>query len=167
MGIASIGEGRKHAAKDFLLAHAKWPTGTGTDSFGFLLQTLARRMDEMLKKHLKTIDLDNRFFPSLIMLLAQDGRSQKELGQCFDVPEYQTSRNIDALEAKGLVTRCPCPISRRRTLVHLTEEGRELANKLPDLVKAANAEFLECLAEEEQEFAVTLLQKVYDHTANS
>lgn len=148
------------------MAHAKWPTGTGTESFGFLLQTLARRMDEVLKKHLKTIDLDNRFFPSLIMLLAQDGRSQKELGQCFDVPEYQTSRNIDALEAKCLVTRCPCPMSRRRTLVHLTEEGRKVANKLPDIVSAANAEFLEGLAEDERQIAVTLLQKVYDNTAS-
>lgn len=151
------------------MAQVQWPTGTRTESFGFLLQSLARRMDTIVKARLHDIGVEFRFFPSLMMLLAKDGQSQRELGGRFGLPEYQTSRNIDAMEQHGLVERRPCPESRRTTLVYLTKEGREVAESLPPHIVALNAEFLSPLTSDERVMAIELLQKLLvadaaDHT---
>ena len=129
-------------------------------SFGFLLQILARRMDGVMKDKLSEIDVDTKIFANLRILSEQDGITQRELGRLLDFPEYFTSRNVDLLVEAGFAERRPDPNSRRTVLVYLTQLGRKKAKELPNIVAAANLEFLEPLSKQERNDLITLLHKV-------
>ena len=130
------------------------------NSFGFLLQLLARRMDNLMKEKLAGIDIDLKIFANLRMLSDKDGINQRELGRLMEFPEYHTSRNVDALVKAGFVERCPDPNSRRSVLIFLTDKGREKAKQLPKLVAEVNDDFLEVLDIQERKQLIQLLQKV-------
>lgn len=129
-------------------------------SFGFLLQLLARRMDNLMKQKLAEIDIDIKIFANLRMLSDKDGINQRELGRLMEFPEYHTSRKVDALVETGFVERRPDPTSRRSVLIFLTDKGREKAKQLPALISAVNNEFLEGLGDEDRQQLIQLLQKV-------
>ena len=129
-------------------------------SFGHFLQQLARRNREDMSDRLEKVGLEFRFFPYLMFLLAKDGQSQRELGSHISDPEYQTSRNLDAMGKSGLIERRSSPISRRTTLVFLTKEGRKIAEGLPKLIRQANDDFLATLSERERTQLEKLMQKV-------
>ena len=142
------------------MARHEWPEGTRTESFGFLLQLLARNNRQEMSDRLDEIGLEFRFFPYLMFLLARDGQSQRELGKHISDPEYQTSRNLDALGKADLIERRPSPTSRRTTLVFLTKRGRKLAERLPALIRKSNDEFLEALTSTERNQLLQIMQKL-------
>lgn len=129
-------------------------------SFGFLNQSIARRMDAKMKAELATVGIDIKLFAGLRMLAEEDGMNQRMLGKRLNFPEYFTSRNVDAMVKAGFAERRPDPDSRRSFLVFLTEKGREKADCLPPVIKRVNAEILSELSEAEQTQLITLLQKV-------
>ena len=129
-------------------------------SFGFLLQLLARRMDNLMKQELAGSDIDMRIFANLRILSDRDGIKQRELGRLIEFPEYYTSRSVDALVKAGFVERRPDPNSRRSVLIFLTDKGREKTQQLPELVAKVNEEFLDVLDDEEKQQLIQLLQKV-------
>lgn len=143
---------------------ANWPGRTQKESLGFLSQVLARRVDEAMKKQLAGLDLDFRFFMTLMQLLAQDGQSQRELGSKLNLPEYQVSRNLDAMANGGLIERRTNPSSRRTTQVFLTIKGRTLAEKLPPLITDLNDRFLSVLTRDERVMLINMLQRILSLT---
>ncbi|WP_289040236.1 MarR family transcriptional regulator [uncultured Aliiroseovarius sp.] len=147
------------------MADASWPKGTQIESFGFLTQALARCVDGAMKERLADLDLNFRFFMTLMQLLAQDGQSQRELGKKLKLPEYQISRNLDAMAQDDLIERRSHPSNRRTTQVFLTQKGREMAQKLPPLINALNNTFLRDLTKDERDTLISLLQRVLLTTA--
>lgn len=129
-------------------------------SFGFLLQLLARRMDNLMKQRLSEIDIDMKTFANLRMLSEKDGINQRELGRLMEFPDYFTSRSVDALVEAGFAERRPDPGSRRSVLIFLTSKGRKKAQQLPKIVSSVNSEFLEALNNDERQQVIRLLQKV-------
>lgn len=129
-------------------------------SFGFLVQTLARRIDATMKDRLQDHGVDFRVFANLMALAEEDGINQRQLGARLDFPEYYTSRNVDALVKAGFAERRPDPNSRRSFLVYLTEAGREKAAEMPALIQQVNEQYLSDMTEEERNQLVALLQKV-------
>ena len=142
------------------MANAQWPKGTHTESFGFLTQVLARHVEAAMKERLDSLDLEFRFFTTLMQLLAEDGQSQRVLGARLNLPEYQVSRNLDAMAKQGLVERRPDAENRRVMQVFLTDEGRALANRLPPMINELNAELLSSLSRTEQKTLISMLQRV-------
>nr|WP_255744269.1 MarR family transcriptional regulator [Aliiroseovarius sediminis] len=100
-----------------------------------------------------------------MQLLAQDGQSQRELGKKLKLPEYQISRNLDAMAQDDLIERRSHPSNRRTTQVFLTQKGREMAQKLPPLINALNNTFLRDLTKDERDTLISLLQRVLLTTA--
>lgn len=143
----------------FLMTQIPKAQTTREASFGFLIQTLARRFDELMKSELKKVDVDVKLFAGLMMLMEQDGISQRKLGKKLNFPEYFTSRNIDALVQAGFVERCPDPDSRRSYLICLTDAGRAKAKSLPEIVRRVNAGVLVDFSKPEQAQVIDLLQK--------
>ena len=136
------------------------PDGIRENSFGFLIQTLARRIDVEMKKRLKDYDVDLKIFANLMFLSAKDGVTQREIGNGLNFPDYYTSRNVDALIKEGFAERRPDPTSRRNTLIFLTPKGRKKAAELPEVIRAANEVALANLNAAERKQVVRLLQKV-------
>jgi len=129
-------------------------------SFGFLVQTLARRMDVRMRDRLKELDVDVKIFANLMFLSERDGITQREIGNELNFPEYYTSRNVDALIKYGFAERRPDPGSRRSTLIFLTDAGRAKAAELPVVIAAMNDEMLGGLGPDERAQLVGLMQKV-------
>ena len=128
-------------------------------SFGFLIQTLARRIDVTMRRRLREIDVDVKVFANLMALSEQDGINQRQLGERLDFPEYYTSRNVDALVAAGYAERQPDPHSRRSFLVFLTEAGHAKAARLPKIIGEVNEFHLQGLSADERQSLIALLQK--------
>ena len=134
--------------------------GIRENSFGFLIQTLARRIDGDMKLRLKDHGVDLKVFANLMFLSARDGVTQRDIGNSLNFPDYYTSRNVDALIKEGFAERRPDPKSRRSTLIFLTEKGRNKAAELPDVIRTANEHTLQNLNTEERQQVIHLLQKI-------
>ncbi len=130
------------------------------NSFGFLIQTLARDIDAKMKLALKEVDVDTKIFANLMVLSEEDGIKQRALGEKLNFPEYFTSRNVDALVAAGFAERQPDPESRRSFLIFLTDAGRKKAAQLPSIVKRVNDDVLSELSKQEKSEIIHLLQRV-------
>lgn len=133
--------------------------GIRQNSFGFLIQTLARRIDADMKERLKAHGVDLKIFANLMFLSAKDGVTQREIGNSLNFPDYYTSRNVDALIKEGFAERRPDPKSRRSTLIYLTDKGRRKAAELPDVIRASNEKSLASLTANERKQVIRLLQK--------
>ncbi|MCV6546377.1 MAG: MarR family transcriptional regulator [Cohaesibacter sp.] len=134
-----------------------------TESFGFLIQVLARRIDTTMKEELLKVGVDVKIFVNLMLLSEQDGINQRQLGEKLDFPEYYTSRNVDSLVKAGFVERRQDPNSRRTFLIYLTDKGREKAKLLPPIVKKVNDQYLKELTSDERKQLISLLQKSTGH----
>lgn len=143
----------------FLLVKVLMGKHERTESFGFLIQVLARRIDATMKAELSAIGVDVKIFANLMLLSEEDGINQRQLGEKLDFPEYFTSRNVDSLVKAGFAERRQDPRSRRTFLIYLTEKGREKARQLPAIVRKVNDQYLGDLSQEERKQLVSLLQK--------
>lgn len=130
------------------------------ESFGFLIQTIARTIEVKMKAELKTVGVDIRIFANLMALGREDGINQREIGARLNFPDYYTSRNVDALVEAGYAERRPDPDSRRTYLVYLTKAGRAKAKELPAIVARVNDEVLKDLPEKDQAALIGILQTV-------
>ena len=94
-----------------------------------------RRIAHSLEKYSKNLDSDHNITaPQLLCLLALRGRSGATPSQVAD--EVYLSRStvagvINRLEEKDLLQRKQDSRDRRRFLLTLTEQGREIAAELP------------------------------------
>lgn len=146
--------------RHYLLAQISKAQAVREGSFGYLVQTLARRIDAQMKEELNPIGVEFKLFANLMALLEEDGISQRRLGEKQGFPEYFTSRNVDALVAAGFVERRPAPDSRRSFLIFLTPDGRKKAKMLPPIIRKVNEEALSSLNDDERALVVGLLQRV-------
>ncbi|HCQ65740.1 MAG TPA: hypothetical protein DIU07_11565 [Rhodobacteraceae bacterium] len=144
---------------EFLMARTSEPQQGQEASFGFLVQTLARRIDATMKERLLEHGVDIKVFANLMALSHEDGINQRQLGATLDFPEYYTSRNVDALVEAGFAERRPDPKSRRSFLVYLTEAGRKKAAELPPLIRQVNELYLSDMTEGERSQVIALLRK--------
>ncbi|WP_116245482.1 MarR family winged helix-turn-helix transcriptional regulator [Nocardiopsis sp. FIRDI 009] len=84
----------------------------------------------------------------------------KELVAMTMVGGAAMTNRVDRLVARGLVTREVDPTNRRRTLVTLAPEGRELVDRVVDGHVANQERLLEALDEEERDQLAGLLRKL-------
>jgi|SRR5579872_5478096 len=70
---------------------------------------------------------------------------------------------LDTLVKRGLVRREPHPTDRRMVLVHLTNAGSRMADKVRRTVHRAEAEWMDGLAEDERAQLTELLGKLQRH----
>lgn len=80
------------------------------------------RLDELLKPSGVTA----LQYTALTVLERRDGMSAAELARNSFVTPQSMSDLVGALERRGLITRSPDPASRRRHVISLTDDGRDL-----------------------------------------
>jgi DNA-binding MarR family transcriptional regulator len=71
-----------------------------------------------------------------------------------------TTRLVDRLERKGLVTRTPCPTDRRRVLCRITDKGLDLLTELDEPVNRCDAQTVSALAADDVASLISLLETV-------
>jgi DNA-binding MarR family transcriptional regulator len=75
-----------------------------------------------------------------------------------------TTRLVDRLERKGLVTRSPCPTDRRRVFCRITDKGLELLADLDEPVNRCDADGVSALASDDLASLIALLESVRSTT---
>lgn len=91
-----------------------------------------------------------------------DGRSTpRDIENALLFEQYNLSRLLDRLEVEGLVRRIPHPSDRRRQLIEITEDGRQLQRRMWGTYgPAINRHIGDKLTEEEAASLAVLLLKL-------
>lgn len=134
-----------------------------SQSIGWLIQRLARRLEAQMGRLLAELGLVLPQFATLMTVLEHDGLSQTDIGNYFGAPPWAISRALDGLEAAGLVERRDSDVSRRAFSIHVTSKGRELAPRLFAQIAAMNESLLAPLSVAERKDLIAMLARLVAH----
>ena len=95
-----------------------------TTRLGYLLKHVQERLREQSSAALAPYGIDGRELAVLLVLASSEPASQQQAARRLGVDRTTMVALLDALEAKGLVTRHPHAEDRRRNVVELTTTGR-------------------------------------------
>lgn len=124
----------------------------------YLIRTIRIREVRAIEVMLSPLDLLLSAWYPLAVLRAQDGMSQRELGNRLDLKDAAIGKAIDAMEKSGVVERRADSTDRRKALVYLTKSGKQLAEK----VASRRQQFLQALVEGFSEQEVKQFTKFLD-----
>lgn len=96
---------------------------------GYLLKHAALRLEELHSAGLRPLDVDARELGVLLVLAAHPAGSQHEAALRLGVDRTTMVALLDVLEQKGLVSRHPDPLDRRRNLIGLTDPGEQTLDR--------------------------------------
>ncbi|MFF2086480.1 MarR family winged helix-turn-helix transcriptional regulator [Nocardia sp. NPDC058176] len=122
---------------------------------------LSRVLEQDLKRFFAGHGLEFWEFDVLATLRRSGGTTGLTAGalnRAAMVTSGAITNRIDRLEAKKLVRRCPSPDDRRSVLVQLTDEGRELVDRLLPLHMANEQRLLATLDTAERTQLADLLR---------
>ena len=88
------------------------------------------------------------------------GTNPGDLAQSSLITSGAMTARLDRLERAGLVRRAPDPNDRRAVRVHLSREGRRLAERALRAVIAADRAFLEPLSQRQQDTVASGLKQL-------
>lgn len=119
-------------------------------------------ISEKFNEILKPFELSTEQFNVLRILRGQKGQPANMcvIQERMIAKTSNTTRLVDKLLAKDLVTRKVCPDNRRKMEVSITQKGFDLLSKLDPLVIEHEKNMTENLTKEELEIVNTLLEKI-------
>ena len=97
-----------------------------------------------------------------VLTATHGGVRSKELAEHLKIAPRSATEVVDALEAKGLVSRSPDPGDRRATLVALTDRGRELAEEVRRARGVESERLFERLSQADRADLARILGKLQD-----
>jgi DNA-binding MarR family transcriptional regulator len=112
-----------------------------TGTLVFVLGKLGQMATDGFADKLRPLGLRPRHC-AVLELLQTGAMAQLELAQALGVTPSVVVDMVDELEALGAVARARDATDRRRQLVELTAEGRQLARRAARLAHQVDAEFL-------------------------
>ena len=130
------------------------------DSLGYLVNALSLKMKQKLDSKLKDRDLTVHQFGILLHIFKNGSLTQKEIAESTTGDEPAIARLMNRLEDKNCIKRAIDKDDKRKRVVSLTENGKELLNQILPYAKETNEHFTSSLTKEEQKSLLTLLTKV-------
>ncbi|MBP3610630.1 MAG: MarR family transcriptional regulator [Lachnospiraceae bacterium] len=121
------------------------------------------------RKGFQELDLSDGQPKTLYILRAMDGCVQKELAKACDIKPSSMTVMLDGLERKGYVRREETRVSggKRAFRVFLTKEGREMAERVFQLMETIEEECFQGISEEEKQQLFALLRRVRENLNKS
>ena len=113
-----------------------------------------------LAEALRPLGLRMITFTILTMLRENPGIRLSNLSAAIDMEKPNMVSVIDALSARGLVTRRADPLDRRARKLHLTDAGEELQQQAYEAARAHEEGCLEHLDKAERAQLIALLLKI-------
>jgi len=99
-------------------------------------------------------------FGVLVVIDANPGLSQTQLGNALGIDRSTVVAVIDRLESRGLVARQPAPNDRRSHALHLSDSGKATLRRLTERVRAHERQIARHLAADDQARLIELLRRV-------
>ena len=120
-----------------------------TSPFGRTVGLTARAFKKRLNDHLTDsgADITTDQFITLMNLRFQDGLCQQSIADLLGCDKTKTTRIIDVLEFRQLVTRKQDSTDRRQKMIHLTAKGRTTCRRLEIVVQKTHSEALQGIPE--------------------
>ena len=129
------------------------------DQVGYLLR-LASQRHATIFQSLSVEALTPTQFSTLIRLSEQGKCSQNRLGRLAAMDVATIKGVADRLRQKGLIEAEPDPNDKRRTMIHLSQSGTALLERMRTVGHAITAETLNPLSAAEQRTLTRLLRKL-------
>jgi DNA-binding MarR family transcriptional regulator len=99
-------------------------------------------------------------FGVLVVIEANPGLSQTQLGNALGIDRSTVVAVIDRLESRGLVARQASPTDRRSHALYLSEGGKATLRRMTERVRAHEREIARHLSPAEQASLIKLLSRV-------
>ncbi|HWO55440.1 MAG TPA: MarR family transcriptional regulator [Paenibacillus cookii] len=129
--------------------------------YGQMVSRTSRALIRYLTAHFKEDDITPEQWTVLKRLGEEDGIAQKELALVTDKDQATLTKILDLLERKKLVRRGKNKEDRRSFLIFITDEGRELRERLFFYVNRLFAEEVVAgIPENDLKIFVSTLQKI-------
>lgn len=132
------------------------------EPIGKLISYIHRQNQKNLAKHLSPYGIgsggQHTFLKSV---LQKPGITQDQLTQLLKFDKATTARSIKQLEQSGYIERKPDPNDRRSHLLYPTPKAREFAPTLQLILDNSNKKLIHHLNPGEEDFLISLLQKIY------
>ncbi|QHB28796.1 MarR family transcriptional regulator [Pseudomonas monteilii] len=87
--------------------------------------------------------------PVLVLAYKGDGLRQKAIAEAAGIDPAAVVRSLNELEQSGLLERKSDPSDRRANTLHLTKAGRDLANKLDQILTDLREQLFSAISAEE------------------
>lgn len=94
-----------------------------------------------------------------------DALTPSEIADRLLVPGASMTSILDALEARGWVSRMPNPADRRSVLVEITDDGRAAADRLLPGIRAVEVDAISVLTSAERKSMMAMLARILARTA--
>lgn len=135
---------------------------SASSRLGYLFKHAQQRMAELNAAALAPYRINGRELAVLLVLSDHEPPSQQQAADRLGVDRTTMVALLDALEAKGLVTRRPQAGDRRRNVVELTPRGVTTLREAAAASDEAERVLLAALTGEEARQLRTLLQSIVD-----
>lgn len=133
------------------------------ESFGFLMRQIVAITSQEIEERMAEYGLTDAQWKPLLMIGQGQCKTAAELARQACSDTGAVTRLLDRVEAKGLVQRCRSQADRRVVNLELTEEGQQLAKKVPHILSDVLNTLLAGFSEDEAKQLMTLLQRVLDN----
>ncbi|MFC3984594.1 MarR family winged helix-turn-helix transcriptional regulator [Streptosporangium jomthongense] len=126
---------------------------------GRLVQQVGRELRNAVEARLAPFDITSQQAALLLNVLrGQTGPAQ--LAVVLGTDTAGTTRLLDRMEAKGLISRSRHPSDRRAVVIEATEAGRALAPRIAPVFGQVNRRMLDGVSDEELRALTGLLERM-------
>jgi DNA-binding MarR family transcriptional regulator len=117
-------------------------------------------MRKKLEKEIKDFGFTSGHQFGVLLLLSKKNLSQKEISDATLADEPSTTRMLDRMIKKQIIGKRRSTEDKRKQVVYITDEGRELLNKVLPVVRRNNAYIEDLLEEDELKQLYKILNKI-------
>ncbi len=132
-------------------------------SLGFIISRTALKIRTEISRRFKSFGLSPEQGFILSRLGELDGITQKELADRTFKDTPTTARILDRLMDRGLIARRKHPDDRRAFLIFLTDQGREIRERILPIAMRINEDAISGLTAEECKQLQELLNRVQEN----
>ncbi|MNJ52658.1 putative HTH-type transcriptional regulator YusO [compost metagenome] len=119
------------------------------DSLGYIITNTGRKITQHLTQKFHKYGITSEQWGVLQTLTEEDGITQAELSRRTEKDPTNVTRILDQLERKEFIRRAANKEDRRSYLIHVTESGRSLSQKLLPVEIEFTQSYLKDFTEEE------------------
>jgi len=136
----------------------------GQDSTGDLLMAVTKGLRRRYMEAMLQWEVTPAQGRALRVVHADPGIRLSALAEALRIAPRSATEVVDALEARGLVTRTADPDDRRATRLSATAEGERLHGLIAAARERESAAYLEALGPDDRDRLHALLRKLVDAT---
>ncbi|WHZ10918.1 MAG: Transcriptional regulator, MarR family [Burkholderiaceae bacterium] len=134
------------------------------DSVGLLMRKTVNRLALEIERQMAPNGLTNAQWVPLLKLYLGEASTAAELARVCELDASAMTRLLDRVEAKGLCRRERSSEDRRVVSLKLTPEGREAAQKVPEVLSRVQNACLAGFTREEWQTLKDFLRRMLENT---